>query len=115
MQQAPYDSFTYADPWTTVREHGENLEQELQKEIRRGHPLYGLTLHAIAQPKDCDDVLFTVEAGDFPYAVVHLTWTGQPERDPNCPHTQLYSSWEQWVKDRSLTAWSNREREPCAP
>ena len=34
MQQAPYDSFTYADPWTTVREHGENLEQELQKEIK---------------------------------------------------------------------------------
>jgi hypothetical protein len=37
-------------------------------------------------------VLFHLPDGPALLAVVHLTWTGQPERRPEWPHTELYHS-----------------------
>lgn len=100
--QAPHDSFTFLEPWVPVREYGHNLEQELQKEIVSGHPLYSRRVRAIAQRTDCDDVLFEVDSAEHPYAVVHLSWTGEPEHDPKWPDTQLFPTWEQWAEQRMI-------------
>jgi|LSQX01.2.fsa_nt_gb hypothetical protein len=98
--EAPHRSFGILDPWVPIREYAHNLEQELRKEVGPGHPLYALPVQAIAQRTDSDHVLFEVGSAEHPYAVVHLTWTGEPEHDPKWPDTQLFSTREQWVEQR---------------
>jgi hypothetical protein len=95
-----YETFTFLRPWVPVREHADNLVVELQREILQSHPLYGKNLRAIAQRTDCDDVLFDVDSDDFAYAVVHLTWTGEPEKASCWPDTQVFVSWPDWIEKR---------------
>ena len=47
-------------------------------------------------------MLFEVEGGEMPLAVVHMTW--QKETDPRWPTTKLFQSWEQWARDEMLPA-----------
>ena len=58
------------------------LEAELRVEAAEGHPLYGETMVAIARCEGCDDVLFSIEGEHVRWAIVHLTWSGKPERAP---------------------------------
>ena len=95
-----YETFQFQEPWVSVREHENNLEQELQREVSQGHPLYMKRTRAIAQRTDCDDVLFEVDSADFAYAVVHLTWTGEPEKDSRWPDTQVFANWQDWIEKR---------------
>jgi len=53
--------------------------------------LFGRAVHAVARRSDCDDVLFTTGSEAF---VVHLTWIGKMETDPQWPYTVGYSGWE---------------------
>jgi len=95
-----YTTFAFLEPWVPVREHADNLAAELQREAMQGHPLYKKVVHAIAQRTDCDDVLFEVDTADFAYAVVHLTWTGEPENDSRWPDTQVFVNWQDWIEKR---------------
>jgi hypothetical protein len=56
-------------------------------------------MRAVAQRQDNDDVLF-VSAGAVPeiVAVVHLTWSGRGETDPQWPAATLYPSVEAWIE-----------------
>ena len=75
----------------------EALEDELAREVGRGHPLAGRVAHAIARRRDADDVLFWLPAGPALLALVHLTWQGRRERDPRWPATQFFGSIEEWI------------------
>jgi hypothetical protein len=57
-------------------------ETELARELAPGHPLHGAGVCAAARCEGCDDVLFRVADRPFPWAVVHLTWTGHEEPAP---------------------------------
>jgi hypothetical protein len=83
-----------------VAAHAANLEDELRKEVAVGHPLHLLRIRAIAQRSDTDDVLFEVSSPHFRYAVVHLTWSGEPQRDPRSPDTETFPTFANWVKSR---------------
>jgi hypothetical protein len=80
------------DPWDWVKD-GRGLEAELAREAVRGHPLFGVTVRAVARRFDQDDVLFAWDAG---VAVVHLTWSR--ETDPRWPSTARYASIEEWME-----------------
>ncbi|MCQ6252412.1 hypothetical protein HUF15_29665 [Streptomyces samsunensis] len=67
------------------------LEAELRRELARGHRLYGARVSAAARCEGCDDVLFSITDRPFPWAVVHLTWTGHEERSPRPVTTPLAS------------------------
>ena len=84
-----HETFQFLPPWARVVKRGENLENELKKELTDTHPLFSLGVRAVAQRTDRDDVLFEVNAPDFKFAVVHLTWTGEPEKDPQWPETHF--------------------------
>ncbi|WP_200430237.1 hypothetical protein [Streptomyces sp. NE5-10] len=58
------------------------FELELHRELPPGHPLHGVKATAVARCERCDDILFSVANQPFPWAVVHLTWTGREERAP---------------------------------
>lgn len=94
----------FKEPWIAVGDFAANLVHELQCEVTENHPLWNKRVRAIAQRTDSDDVLFAVEHEDgMPqYAVVHLTWSGEPARDPRWPSTECYSSLEEWMRDRMM-------------
>jgi hypothetical protein len=100
MTPTSFDTFSFLEPWTHVRQYASNLEKELHKETTQGHPLYARKVSAIARRNDSDDVLFEVDSPDFRFAVVHLTCTGESEHDPRWPGTELFATFEDWIKNR---------------
>lgn len=72
------------------------MEEELQREISAGHPLFGLRVRTLARRRANDDVLFAVEDGTGRVAVVHLTWTHNPPDPPPFPRTVMFPSLEAW-------------------
>lgn len=86
-------------PWHSVADDSaqvSGMEQELQRELSLGHPLFGIPVRTVARRQDCDDVLFALEDGTGRVAVVHLTWTKtSPERLP-WPVTRLFASLSDW-------------------
>ena len=89
----------FLEPWHSILNVSTRvaaLNQELQRELAEGHPLYGLAVRATARRQDCDDVLYSIEDGSGRFAVVHLTWARTaPERLP-WPGTSLYASFDAW-------------------
>lgn len=84
-------------PWIVLDGDGSSLISELQREVSRGHVLFGKQgIKAIAKRVDCDDVLFALQNV---LAVVHLAWSGQ-EQNPQWPYTTLYGSWTEFLTER---------------
>jgi len=85
-----------------IKDHAKRLADELESEVPPNHVLYGLKTRALATRRDRDDVLFEIEGGQMPLAVVHMTW--RKETDPYWPSTKLFQSWDDWVRDEMLPA-----------
>jgi hypothetical protein len=69
------------------------LNRQLEKELSRGHILFGKDVKTIARRQDNDDVLFAVFDSDFKYAKVHLTWSQSKSNDIFYPTTTTYMDW----------------------
>jgi hypothetical protein len=85
----------WLEPWEPA---SSGLEAELKKEVSPEHPLFGQEAISVGRRGDCDDVLFFLPENPSPLAVVHLTWTGRREKNPEWPHTTFYSSLDDWVE-----------------
>jgi hypothetical protein len=85
----------FLEPWHAAVP---GLEAELRNEVTDGHPLYGRKAISVARRQDSDDVLFLLLDHPSPLAVVHLTWSGRPERNTNWPQTTFYTSLQDWVE-----------------
>ena len=102
------DDIEFLTPWRIIEDSPEmqdrvgRLSARLQSEVPEKHVLHGLKVRAVATRVDQDDVLFEIEGGDMPLAVVHMTW--REETDPQWPSTKLFQSWDDWVRDEMLTA-----------
>jgi len=102
------DNIEMLMPWRiiddplNIKDDAERLSDQLKSNVPPKHLLYGLKARAVATRIDRDDVLFEIEGGQTPLAVVHMTW--QKETDPCWPKTKLFQSWEQWVRDEMLPA-----------
>jgi len=75
------------------------LETELRNEVSPDHVLYGVEAVSVARRTDNDDVLFFLPAHEKPLAVVHLTWSGKRDWQPDFPATIFFSSFEDWVEN----------------
>lgn len=80
------------DIWSEIKNSKGTFEKELDKEINKGHILYGIKVREIAHREDCDDVLFLLMDGTNRYAVVHLTWARSVEDNSSFPRTKIYDS-----------------------
>ncbi|HEY3111673.1 MAG TPA: hypothetical protein VGL23_23150 [Chloroflexota bacterium] len=82
-----------SEQWQAIPEgERDHFERELRREIGHpGHPLAGTECRAIARCTMCDDALFVLPGGR--YAVVHLTWSGKPERGRQWPTAKTVDSW----------------------
>jgi hypothetical protein len=86
----PFSPIAYADDKPA-------FEAELRREVKPGHPLFGLPVAAVGRRYDQDDVLFELLDGSGRVAQVHLTWAGERERPP-WPGTALFDSFAAWVE-----------------
>jgi hypothetical protein len=91
------DGFAYRPPW---RAADTPLEEQLRREVPRGHVLYGLSARAVARRQDNDDVLFELFGADLlaGFALVHLDWRSRPGRFTEWPHTVPFPTFDDWVR-----------------
>ncbi|MBI2192779.1 MAG: hypothetical protein HYU36_12430 [Planctomycetes bacterium] len=86
----------WLEPWHPT---SPGLERELEREVGPGHVLFGRRAVAVARRFDADDVLFHLPDGPTAFADVHLTWSCEREKHPECPSTVLYASLEDWIQN----------------
>lgn len=94
-------SISWMEPWYSIEGHADQVAamgRELRREVAVGHPLFGLSVEAVARRCDCDDVLFQLLDGTGRVAVVHLTWIRQGPDHPPWPCTVIYPSFDAWVE-----------------
>jgi hypothetical protein len=92
----------WLEPWHSIEDDPDQvaaMERELLRELGVGHPLFGLSVRALARRHDCDDVLFAIEDGTGRVAVVHLTWTASVPERPPWPGSAMFASFESWVAE----------------
>ncbi|GAA4501149.1 hypothetical protein GCM10023172_22530 [Hymenobacter ginsengisoli] len=102
MIQAP-DKLPLPPSWrplTTAR--AQLLLAELRAELRAGHVLHGVPVHAVAEAVADDDVLFRHCNDPVRFTVVHLTYRGQPEPDPRSPAVRVDGSWLEFMAEQRL-------------
>ncbi|MFI6014794.1 DUF6000 family protein [Streptomyces sp. NPDC051243] len=81
-----------ADPWIRATPEQESrLTTELRAELGPGHVLEGRPANVIARCEGCDHVFARIDETPTSWAVVHLTWTGQPDQAP-WPITEVFNS-----------------------
>ena len=85
----------WQEPWRAVVP---GLEVELRNETGDRHPLYHQKAISVGRRHDTDDVLFLLLDHPAPLAVVHLTWSGRPERNNHWPQTTFYASLDDWIE-----------------
>ena len=81
-----------SDAWTVVWQttDASEYDDELGREVAKGHILHGLGVQAVAVRRHKKDVIYWV-AEKQSWAVVHLTWS--EERDPRWPVGDLLQDW----------------------
>jgi hypothetical protein len=90
-------------PWKALADEKQRanlLSVRLKDDLSPAHRLHGVRVRAVACRVDRDDVLFEVEGGDEPLAVVHMTW--QKKTDSRWPRTRFFQSWKEWLCDEML-------------
>ena len=80
------DGIEILKPWRVIDGSGspnraDLLSARLQSEIPEDHILHGLRLRAVATRIDRDDVLFEIDGGRMPVALVHMTWREETNPD----------------------------------
>lgn len=107
------EKLRFNTPWHNA-ESKSGLENQLYKEVGKGHILFGKKVKSIATRQDCDDVLFEIEGFESKYAIVHLTWTQTQLADINWPQTELYSDQKevQFAIDNDVKDWIEYENTP---
>ena len=93
-----FTNFPWIAPWQAISAQGqEAYELELHLELTPGHPLYGVNVSAVGRLCHGDDILFALHDHPAQLAVVHLTFTGRPEREPRWPSVTFFSDLDHWV------------------
>lgn len=80
----------------------EAVAAELYREVGAGHVLAGMKVKPLGRRQDQDDMLFALQDGSGRLAVVHLTYSQKTERDARVPHTEIYSDWSHFERERML-------------
>jgi hypothetical protein len=84
--------------WPTTGE-AQNFHYELQKELPRGHILYGVPVVTFATRRGIDDVLFRHQHEPNRFTVVHLSWLGRTEVNAQHPSVEFDGSFSEFLAE----------------
>ena len=89
----------WLEPWAPIErpEDRQAMQAELHFELCASHPLFGLSVIALARRNDRDDVLF--ELSDGRVAEVHPISTGMPERRSALAGNHYFCVLHHWVEE----------------
>jgi len=108
-----FTNFPWIAPWQAISARGrEAYENELGLEVTPGHPLYGVPIKAVGRTCHGDDILYELLNHPAQLAVVHLTFTGRPEREPRWPSVTFYSDLDHWVARGLMPDIARYESDP---
>lgn len=108
-----FTHFPWIAPWQAISAQGRiAYEHELRLELTPGHPLYEMKFTAVGRICHGDDILFQLHDHPAQLAVVHLTFTGRPERGARWPSVVFYSDLEHWVARGLLPDAARYEADP---
>ena len=85
------------EPWYWTEQ---DLSDQLSSELSEKHILYGMKVITLARRQDNDDVLFQIFNYEFEFAVVHLTWSGNIDKQGKWPTTKTYKDWGDLYENR---------------
>ena len=86
------DRISWKSPWKSVIDkEAESLAAELRREVGNDHSLFGLDYRVVGRRVDTDDIILLLPSGPLSFAVVHLTWSGKPEKAP-FPYADFFGS-----------------------
>ena len=89
-----YDKYGDEFNWMMIPLTNKFYEQQAEKEIKQGHPLYGQKMWAAAKSESNDDVLYVVEnAEKESYVMIHLTYSNN--EDVKWPRYVLFENMEE--------------------
>ena len=92
VRGAGWDPTLLCEPWQDVLpEQRSRLDAELRAEVGPGHVLEGRSTSVIARCGACDHVFAHIDESPPGWAIVHLTWSGRPDRAP-WPRTAVFTS-----------------------
>lgn len=93
-------TIAWLEPWRAIADPASRrqLERELNRELAKGHPLFGRSAEAVGRRCDCDDYLFVLRDPDE-WAVVHLAFASRPDRPP-WPIADLFSGVTDFIERR---------------
>ncbi len=74
--------------WSPIAFGNKYFIKEAQKEIKKGHPLYGMVMYSTAKCDSCDDVMYVIEGER--YVIIHLTYAENIDID--YPHFMLFET-----------------------
>lgn len=87
------DNLIWRTPWRPLSHPLDlpALQQQLEREVADGHPLWGRKAEVVGRRVDTDDVL--VRCSDEVFATVHLAWSRLPHsQSTEYPSTYLHRS-----------------------
>jgi|GEM_PF-2138386 len=76
-----------------------NLHIELQRELPRGHLLHGRAVEIFAYRHGSDDVLFRHQDQPSRFTVIHLSWLGREEINPQHPTVEFDGTFDEFVAE----------------
>jgi hypothetical protein len=92
------DTYSLPEEWQRPDASvAQSLLAELQRELPRGHSLYGLPVEAFAYSRGNDDVLFRHRDVPDRFTIVHLTWIGHMEINAQHPTVEFDGTFAQFL------------------
>lgn len=85
----------YPDP-----EESAGLHAELQRELPKGHLLYGVEVETFAAAIGNDDFLFRHINEPARFTVVHLTWIGDTEINAEHPTVEFHGTYAEFLAEQ---------------
>ncbi|QKZ13796.1 hypothetical protein [Spirosoma sp. KUDC1026] len=90
-------NYTFLEPWI-ASDNSAAVLGELQIELGKQHQLYEKRVEVIGRSLQADDYLFRMIENDVEYCMVHLTWSGRKESNPDFPRVTFFKTWETFVE-----------------
>ena len=92
--------------YTSVGDEKEYRTLELNRELPKGHLLFGKKVEVVAHREGTDDILCRHHDEAHRFTVIHLSWIGKTEINAQHPWVEVDGTWNDFLDYEGR--WSRR-------